>query len=143
MADMYDILEEHKGKIIMLAVLIAAFVVALYGYSYYVTSTSIATEFSKISLKAGESTVLTVILTNPYPNDYSNVMLSVKPVDPTSMAVLGTPQTEEVFGAGEIRKFYFNINIAQYARPGTYSLDVLATFGLQNQTKRVLLTVVE
>ncbi|GEM_PF-7081212 len=134
--------EEVDRRLVFGVIVIAVVAIGLWSYSFLQTSKVINAVFGKAQLKDGESTTLTVDLQNPYNYDYSNVVISVKPVDPISITVGGSPQTEVVFGKGETRKFLFTISIAQTARQGTYSLDILANFGPQNQTKRVLVEVV-
>jgi uncharacterized membrane protein len=129
------------NKVLVLIIILVVAVILIWSYSLFSSSRIISPLFAKEELAPGESTTLGVDVLNPYATGFTNVVVSVKPLDPTSITVGGSPQIEDVFGAGETRKFTFTVGVTEETRLGTYFVDVIAMFGSENQTRRIMLRV--
>lgn len=106
------------------------------------SSGTINASFEKTSLTAGETTDLSVTVTNTIGEDVSSLEVSIEAFS-TNIMVGNSPQTEELVGKGESRKFTFPITVAEDARPGSYSIGITAKLGSEEETIRVNLEVEE
>lgn len=97
----------------------------------------ISASFGKTTLRAGESTGLIVTVTNTRDTDISNLAITVRAVDPTSIAVDNSSQTQLIIGKGENRQFSFIINVLSSARPGVYSFEINVQLGDRLETSRI------
>lgn len=130
-------------KFVFFGIVIIVIIIALWMLLGSFSQKSINAYFNPTSaLKAGDSTILVVELTNVYGKDLNDVVISVTAVDPTTVAVADSPQTEAIFGAGETRKFMFPLTIGQ-GREGTYSLDIEADFDVKVEKLRTALTIIK
>lgn len=75
------------------------------------------------SVRAGGNATLVVEVVNTLGADVRTLTVSAAAVDPYSVAIVDSPQSQPNVGKGELRKFRFPARIGE-AREGTYSVTV-------------------
>ncbi|MFH0986687.1 MAG: hypothetical protein V1911_01420 [Candidatus Micrarchaeota archaeon] len=91
--------------------------------------------FEKSSISPGEATNLVVFVTNSLGEDAQNVIIKAEAVDSASLNVTGSPQTADIIGDGERRKFVFPVTVFEEVREGVYGVDVTINLGETKKTR--------
>ncbi len=139
----------QKKIILAGAAILLILVIAAFGFwvSDFMKPNALKAEFSKNTIKPGETTKLVVTVTNIEKVDASNVPVSAMAKEKTDFQVFPESQKfggkVELISAGASREITFIVNPVQRVLPGTYTFVAKTSINGEDYSKDTVLTVKE